>query len=82
MIAATQLRPTSIRLKNILCAVDFLAGSLHAFPFAASIAKHYDGQLLLEYVDPGDESGKHHRKSAQPPGRTRSEIEAALARRR
>ena len=79
MIAAAQLRPSSIRLKNILCAVDFLPGSLHAFPFAASIAKHYDGQLLLEYVEPDDESGKHHRKLPTTPRRTRSEIEAALA---
>jgi nucleotide-binding universal stress UspA family protein len=79
VIAAAQLRPSSIRLKKILCAVDFRRGSLQAFPFAASIARHYDGQLLLEYVDPGDESGKHHPKLPPPPGRTQLEIDAALA---
>jgi nucleotide-binding universal stress UspA family protein len=80
MTAADQLRPSSIRLKKILCAVDFLPGSLQAFPFAASIARHYDGNLLLEYVEPGDESGKHHHRPPPAPHRTRSEIEAALAR--
>jgi nucleotide-binding universal stress UspA family protein len=78
MTATDQLRPPCIPLKKILCAVDFLPGSLQAFPFAASIARHYDGTLLLEYVAPAVEAGKHHRKSPPPPGRTQSEIDAAL----
>jgi hypothetical protein len=45
MNAADQLRTTSVQLKNILFAGDFSPGSLHAFPFAASIARHYDGRL-------------------------------------
>jgi len=80
MNGAEELRVPSVHLKNILCAVDFLPGSLQAFPFAASIARHYDGRLLLEYIDSGDEAAKHHVKSPPAPRRTRSEIEAALAR--
>jgi len=78
--AADQLRPPSIQLKKILCAVDFLPGSLQAFPFAASIARHYDGRLLLEYIDPDSEPRRHQSKTPPTSRRTQSEIEAALAR--
>jgi nucleotide-binding universal stress UspA family protein len=78
MKTADRLHAPSVQLKNILFAVDFLPGSLQAFPFAASIARHYDGRLLLEYVDPASETGKH-RKSPPAARRTQSEIEAALA---
>jgi nucleotide-binding universal stress UspA family protein len=77
MNAADQLRTTSVQLKNILFAADFSPGSLHALPFAASIARHYDGRLLLEHVAPTDEPGR-------PPGKPlsfehmQSTMEAAL----
>ena len=80
MTASDQLQAPSILLKKILCAVDFLPGSLPAFPFAASIARHYDGRLLLEYIDPDSEPGRHQSKTWPTSRHSQSEIEAALAR--
>lgn len=79
MTAVTQLRPPSIQLKNILCAVDFLPGSLHAFPFAASIASHCDGRLILEYVAPEVEKSKHDSKPQSLRVPSQLEIDTALA---
>lgn len=81
MNAASQLRTPSVRLKNILFAADLSPGSLLAFPFAASIARHYDGRMLLEYVAPDEPAGKRSAKSASA-GRTKSEMETALSRAR
>jgi len=38
--------------------MDFSPGSLLAFSFAASIAKHYEGVLLLEHVTPVEDAGQ------------------------
>lgn len=56
MNAAGQIPTPSVQLKKILCAIDFSPGALLAFPFAASIARHYDGVLLLEHVTTGEEA--------------------------
>lgn len=77
MNASDQLRTASVQLKNILFAADFSPGSLHAFPFAVSIARHYDGMLLLEHVTPTDEPGRSPGKP-QPFEHIQSEMEAAL----
>jgi nucleotide-binding universal stress UspA family protein len=41
---------TEISLKKVLFAIDFSASSLAAFPFAASVARHYGGQVVLAHV--------------------------------
>lgn len=57
MNAAGEIRAPSVQLKKVLCAIDFSSGSLLAFAFAASIARHYEGVLLLEHVAPAEEAG-------------------------
>jgi universal stress protein A len=37
-------------LRNVLFATDLSAGSLLAFPFAASIARHYRGKIFLVHI--------------------------------
>jgi nucleotide-binding universal stress UspA family protein len=58
MNAAEQLREPSLQLKKVLCAIDFSPGSLLAFSFAASIATHYGGLLLLEHITPAEDAGQ------------------------
>lgn len=41
---------TGVSLKRVLFATDFSASSLVAFPYAASIARHYGGQVVLAHV--------------------------------
>jgi nucleotide-binding universal stress UspA family protein len=52
MAIADQLRNPPISLKNILFAMDFSAGSLRAFPFAAGVALHYGGKIFVETIAP------------------------------
>ncbi len=78
MNAADQLRAPSVQLKNVLFAADLSPGSRQAFHFAASIARHYEGRLLLEYVAPRDDPGKRSGK-LPPAAPSKSEMEAAFA---
>ncbi len=50
MSTAEQLWSPPVRLRKILYAMDFSPESMLAFPFAASIAKHYGGRIFLEHV--------------------------------
>jgi nucleotide-binding universal stress UspA family protein len=80
MNAASQLRMPSVQLKNVLFAADFSPGSLQAFPFAASIARHYDGRLLLEHVASAEQEGNPPAATRAGLDRIQSAIEAALNR--
>jgi nucleotide-binding universal stress UspA family protein len=77
MNAAEQIRAPSVQLKKILCAIDFSPGSLLAFPFAASIARHYDGVLLLEHVTATEEA-RLSRASNEAINKLRVAMEEAL----
>ena len=48
-------RDRPISFKNILFAMDFSAGSLRAFPFAAGIALHYGGKIFVEHIAPAED---------------------------
>jgi len=78
MNAADEPRAPSVQLKNILFAADLSPGSRQAFPFAASIARHYAGRLLLEYVAPPADTAKRSGKLPTP-ALSKSDMEAALA---
>ncbi len=45
----------AISFKNILFAMDFSAGSLRAFPFAAGIALQYSGKIFVEHIAPAED---------------------------
>ena len=42
--------PDHERFAHILFAIDFSEGSLHALPFALSIAEEHDAELTLMHV--------------------------------
>lgn len=50
MSAAEQYGIPWILFRNILFAMDLSPGSLLAFPFAASMARHYGGKIFLAHV--------------------------------
>lgn len=56
MNAAGEIRVSSVQLQKVLCAIDFSPGSLLAFAFAASIARHYHGVLLLDHITPTEQT--------------------------
>jgi len=39
-----------LRVKTIVCPVDFSEFSVKAYDYAYSLAKHYDAELLIEHV--------------------------------
>lgn len=52
---ADEIRNTSVPLSNILFAMDFTPHSLRAYPYAADIALHYGGNVLVAHIVPSDE---------------------------
>ena len=50
MSTAEQLYFASVSLKKILFAMDFSPGSLLAFPFAISIARHYESKIFVAHI--------------------------------
>ena len=50
MSTAEQLYSASVSLKKILFAMDFSPGSLLAFPFAISIARHYGSKIFVAHI--------------------------------
>lgn len=80
MNAAHQSRAPSIQLKNVLLAIDSSPGALIAFPFAASIARHYAGSLLLVHIGAAEHAAAHRGRSQSDLGEMQSAIEAALNR--
>jgi nucleotide-binding universal stress UspA family protein len=52
---ADEIRNISVSLSNILFAMDFTPGSLRAYPYAADIAMHYGGKVLVAHIVPPDE---------------------------
>ena len=80
MSTAEQLRVPVIQLKSILFAIDFTPGSLHAFPFAISLARHYAAGLLLEHVMPNEGTLPLSETPAVIRHRMQAEIETALVR--
>lgn len=76
MSTAEQLWSPYIRLKNILFAMDFSPGSMLAFPFAASIARHYDGKIFLAHVVSADDYSAFASKAAL--SQMEAELEEAL----
>ena len=55
MSTAEQLYFASVSLKKILFAMDFSPGSLLAFPFAISIAKHYGSKIFVAHITPAQD---------------------------
>jgi nucleotide-binding universal stress UspA family protein len=55
MSTAEQLYFASVSLKKILFAMDFSPGSLLAFPFALSIAKHYGSTIFVAHIMPAQD---------------------------
>ncbi len=55
MSTAEQLYFASVSLKKILFAMDFSPGSLLAFPFAVSLAKHYGSKLFVAHITPTED---------------------------
>ena len=49
-----------ISFKNILFAMDLSPGSLLAFPFATSIARHYGGKVFLAHIIPEEDYDPLH----------------------
>ena len=43
-------------LDRVLCAIDFSPSSFIVLPFAASIARHYGGELFLAHVVPAEDA--------------------------
>lgn len=78
MSTAEQLWIPSVRLKNILLAMDFSPASMLAFPFAASIARHYDGKIFLAHVVPDEDYGAVPSSSHAALTRMEAELEEAL----
>jgi nucleotide-binding universal stress UspA family protein len=56
MGVADEIRNISVSLSNILFAMDFTPGSLRAYPYAADIAMHYGGKVLVAHIVPSDEN--------------------------
>jgi len=78
MDTVDQALQSAVQLKNVLLAMDSSPGALIAFPFAASIARHYDGRLLLEHVGPAEDAAAHRGRSQSDLNEMQSAIEAAL----
>ncbi len=55
MSTAEQLYFASVSLKKILFAMDFSPGSLLAFPFAISIARHYGSKIFVAHITPAQD---------------------------
>lgn len=55
MNSTSTLSISEIALRNILFATDLSPSSLLALPFAASIARHYGGKVLLAHVLPDED---------------------------
>jgi nucleotide-binding universal stress UspA family protein len=55
MGVAGEIRNISVPLGNILFAMDFTPCSLRAYPYAADIALHYGGKVLVVHIVPSDE---------------------------
>lgn len=55
MSTAEQHWVPRIAYKNILFAMDLSQGSLLAFPFATSIARHYGGKLFVAHIVPSED---------------------------
>jgi len=55
MSTAEQLYFAPISLKRILFAMDFSPGSLLAFPYAVSIAKHYGAKIFVAHITPAED---------------------------
>jgi nucleotide-binding universal stress UspA family protein len=45
-----------VSFDRVLCAIDFSPSSFMVLPFAASIARHYGGELFLAHVVPAEDS--------------------------
>ncbi len=80
MSTVDQPLQSAVQLKNVLLAIDSSPGALVAFPFAASIARHYAGSLLLEHVGPAEDAASHRCRSQSELDEMQSAIEAALNR--
>ncbi len=78
MSTAEQLWIPFVRLKNILLAMDFSPASILAFPFAASIARHYDGKIFLAHVVPDEDYGAVPSSSHDALTKMEAELEEAL----
>jgi nucleotide-binding universal stress UspA family protein len=76
---AEQIWVPSVRFKNILFAMDFSPASLLAFPFAASIAARYGGNVLVAHVLPSTSEAANPFTAHAAVKKLESEIEAALA---
>ena len=54
MGVSDEIRNISVSLSNILFAMDFTPSSLRAYPYAADIALHYAGKVLVAQIVPSD----------------------------
>jgi nucleotide-binding universal stress UspA family protein len=72
MSTAEQLYFASVSLKKILFAMDFSPGSLLAFPFAVSIARHYGSKIFVAHITPTEDY------DAAPSARQAEDAEASM----
>ncbi len=79
MSTAEQLWSPLVRLKNVLFAMDFSPRSMLAFPFAASIARHYDGKIFLAHIVPDEDYGALPFASHATVNEMEAELEEALS---
>ncbi len=79
MSTAEQLWGPFVRLKNILFAMDFSPGSMLAFPFAASIARHYGGNIVMAHIVPDEDYQAVPSASYTAINEMEAELEEALS---